>query len=159
MRRTTVFLHRPAKEELTFRRVLLSDPETMSYNDPWGGAIGFPPSRWDSWYAAWADPGTEGRFYRYVLDAETGLFVGETAYHTDPDEGIVLADVLIHSRFRNRGFGTRGLRLLCAAAKENGISELYDDIAAGNPGLNLFLRNGFEETGRSETSVRVRKRL
>ena len=36
---STVTLHQPTLEELSFRQSLLSDPDTMAYNRAWGGAI------------------------------------------------------------------------------------------------------------------------
>ena len=157
-----IVLHRPAFEELSFRQEMLADPETMAYNLPWGGTIPFPPEAWERWYDAWVVREDGKRFYRYLLDDETGRFVGEVAYHWTGDENpVCLADVLITASCRRRGFGTQGLEVLCREAKNRGVGVLYDDVAAGNPGLELFLKNGFEETGSADggQSVRVRKKL
>ena len=35
-------LYKPELEDLWFREKLLSDPDTMSYNNKWGGTIDFP---------------------------------------------------------------------------------------------------------------------
>lgn len=51
------------------------------------------------------------------------------------------------------------VRLLCDAAKENGISVLYDDIATDNPSYKLFLKNGFEIDYQDDTVVMVKKTL
>ena len=51
--------------------------------------------------------------------------------------------MIIYSAFRNRGYGGEGLDLLCAAARESGIDVLYDDIAADNPAISIFLRMFF----------------
>ena len=37
---------RKALEDLDYRRSLLADPNTMSYNEKWGGAIDFPEKNW-----------------------------------------------------------------------------------------------------------------
>ena len=49
--------------------------------------------------------------------------------------------------------------MLCSAAKENGISALYDDIAIDNPAIGLFLRHGFVEENRTEEKIFLRKEL
>jgi L-amino acid N-acyltransferase YncA len=85
--------------------------------------------------------------------------VGEAAWHYDADRGIYLTDVIILARCRGRGYGRAGLQLLCAAAREAGIRELYDDIAIDNPGVSLFLRCGFREECRTDEIVMVKKVL
>ena len=35
-------LYIPKLEDLWFYQKMMSDPETMSYNDPWGGCIDLP---------------------------------------------------------------------------------------------------------------------
>ena len=42
--------YKPEFDELWFRRLMLSDPETMSYNHASGGTIPFPEERWGEWY-------------------------------------------------------------------------------------------------------------
>jgi len=67
--------------------------------------------------------------------------------------------VVIHAPFRGKGYGRQGLRLLCEAAKKNGITELYDDIAIDNAALALFLQGGFAEVLRTGEYVLVKKEL
>lgn len=155
----TILLVRPEPEDLWFREELLGDPETMSYNHAWGGTIAFPRSRWAEWYTSWVLHHENKRFYRYLLDTETDAFVGEAAYHYDEEKRIWLADVIVAARYRGRGFGTEGLRLLCGAAREKGIDVLRDDIAADNPALRLFLRAGFTEEYRTEKIIMLMKKL
>ena len=44
-------------------------------------------------------------------------------------------------------------------AKENGVGVLYDDIAADNPSVALFLRCGFSVKYRTDQIVMVKKVL
>ena len=132
---------------------MLEDPETMSYNRAWGGTIPFPKERWEPWHDRWIAHPQGKRFYRYLRDEETGAFVGEIACHYDPACGGYAADVLIFSKYRGKGYGKRGLELLCEAAKENGITVLYDEIAADNPAVGMFLRQGFSVERRTEKTV------
>ena len=155
-----IVTYRPTLEDLWFREKFLSDPDTMSYNDPWGGTIPFPREKWQDWYARWvAHRDGNQRYYRYLLNAESREFVGEIAYHLDPEQGIYLADVIVHAKHRGKGYGKEGLALLCQAAKDNGLVELYDNIAAGNPSIQMFLNMGFVVVDAAEDIVMLKKVL
>ena len=150
-------LYRPKQTDLWFRQALLADEETMSYNHAWGGTIAFPEEDWADWYDYWIAHPEGKRFYRYLSDG--GLFVGEIAYHYDAELSGFVADVIVYAPARGKGYGRAGLRLLCAAAKENGITELYDDIASDNPAVGLFLRHGFAEAFRTDGKIVLKKTL
>lgn len=154
-----ISLYKPDLSEMGFRRELLADEDTMSYNAHWGGAIDFPEEDWEGWYSHWLINTDARRFYRYIKDDEMGEFVGEAAYHIDTDSSRCLADVIVHSRFRNRGIGTAALGLLCKAAKENGVDVICDNIAKDNPGISLFIKNGFTEEYRDDEIIMLRKEL
>ena len=147
----------PTLEDLWFRKKLLADEETMSYNHAWGGTISFPEEKWQNWYDHWVMKHENKRYYRYLKD-ENG-FVGEIAYHYDPEYDGYVADVIIFSQYRGRGYGAQGLELLCNAAKENGIRVLYDDIAIDNTAINLFKKQGFYEVCRTEEKIILKKDL
>lgn len=146
-------------EELAFRRELLADPDTMAYNHAYGGTIDFPPERWADWYARWVVDGAGERFYRYLRRESDGAPAGEAAYHYDGALGEYLCDVLVAASYRGRGFGRQGLELLCAAARENGVKRLVDNIAIDNPSVGLFLSVGFRERLRNDEYILVEKEL
>ena len=148
----------PEYRDLWFRQALLADEETMSYNRAWGGTIDFPEERWGEWYARWVAQPEGKRFYRYVRDEE-GTFLGEIAYHFDEDTGGCMANVIIHARYRRRGYGGLALELLCRRAKASGVELLWDDIAADNPAVGMFLSRGFREDRRAEGKLWLVKRL
>lgn len=147
----------PKLEDLWFREKLLADEETMSYNHAWGGTISFSEEKWQNWYDLWVINRENKRYYRYLKD-EKG-FVGEIAYHYDPEYDGYVADVIIFSQFRGRGYGSQGLKLLCEAAKENGIKVLYDDIAIDNTAISLFKKQGFFEVNRTDEKIILKKDL
>ena len=149
----------PKPEELRFRQALLADEDTMSYNHVWGGTIEWPEWKWKDWYDYWIINHEGKRFYRYLLDEDTGEYVGEIAYHFDDERGIHVANVIILAKFRGKGYGIIGLNLLCGAAKANGVDILYDDIAIDNPGIAMFLRNGFTEDYRTPEIIMLKKVL
>lgn len=155
-----IVLYQPRLEDLWFREKFMSDEATMSYNHAWGGTIPFPESKWPGWYDYWVINHDNKRFYRYLLRPEPDKldeFVGEAAYHFDEDRRIWIADVIVASMYRGRGYGSQGLNLLCRAAAENGIDVLYDDMAIDNPALSMFLKNGFCEEYRTDEIIMLKK--
>ena len=151
-------LYEPKCEDLWFRQMMLADEETMSYNHAWGGTIAWPQEEWASWHAYWVIDHEGKRYYRYLKD-EDGKYVGEIAYHYDAGTGHEMANVIIHAPHRRKGYGGEALDLLCAAAKDNGVAALYDDIAIDNPAIRLFLSHGFTEESRTKEKIYLQKRL
>ena len=152
-------VYEPKLQDLWFRQQLLADEATMSYNHAWGGTIPFPETDWKAWYDYWVAGHEDRRFYRYLLEDESGSFVGEIAYHHDAERKIWLTDVIVSAKYRRRGYGTAGLELLCEAAAKAGIGTLRDDIAIDNPAIALFLKHGFVEEYRTEEIVMLKKVL
>ena len=150
-------LYKPHIEDLWFREKLMGDEQTMSYNNAYGGTIAFPKEYWADWHNRWIINHNDKRFYRYVKEKDT--FVGEVAYHFDEKRQIHIADVIIYAPYRGKGYGRKGLLLLCEAAKENGVKVLYDDIAIDNASVALFLNCGFAEVLRTDEYVLVKKEL
>ncbi len=148
----------PKLEDMWFREKLLGDAETMAYNKKWGGTIDFPKSKWEDWYTHWVTNPENKRFYRYILN-EDDAFVGEIAYHFDESRQIYLTNVIVMAKYRGKGYGSAGLKLLCDHAKQNGIPCLYDDIAIDNPAITLFLKQGFLEEYRTDDYIMLKKVL
>ena len=152
-------LHKPELSELKFRQEMLADEETMRYNHAWGGTIEFPEENWKDWYDWWVQDTENKRFYRYLLDDETNRFVGEIAYHYDSEREIYVANVIVMAKYRGKDYGSTGLGYLCSAAKDNGISVLYDDIAIDNKAIAMFIKNGFIEEYRTDEIIMLKKEL
>ena len=154
----TLTLYKPEYDDLWFRKLMLEDEETMSFNHAWGGTIPFPKEKWKDWYERWVVNHENKRFYRYVKEKE-GTFIGEIAFHYDSKYDGYMANVLIYSKYRNRGYGTVALKMLCDETKEKGIKILFDDIAIDNPAITLFLKAGFVEEYRNEKIILLKKTL
>ena len=150
-------LYKPQIEDLWFKEQMMSDEQTMVYNHAYGGTIPFPKENWADWYNRWIINHNNKRFYRYIKD--NGVFVGEVAYHFDGERHIYIGDVIVYAPYRGKGYGRNGLLLLCETAKENGIMEIYDDIAIDNSSIALFLKCGFVEVLRTSEYVLVKKEL
>ena len=147
----------PTLEDMWFRESLMGDKETMEYNHAWGGTIPFPREQWKDWYDYWIVNHENRRYYRYLKNENE--FVGEIAYHYDSEYAGYVADIIVLSKFRGKGYGTEGIDLLCKVAKENGITTLYDDIAIDNKAIKLFLKQGFYEEYRTEEKIVLKKDL
>lgn len=152
-------LYKPELEDLWFREELMGDPNTMSYNHASGGTIPFPKEKWASWYQKWIVPEESKRYYRYLQNKETKQFVGEIAYYLDDSKQIYIADIIIYDKYRGQGYGTKGLNLLCEAAKDHHLTVLYDDIAIDNPSIALFLKNGFTIDYQTDDIIMVKRVL
>ena len=151
-------LYIPEYKDLWFRQQMLNDEETMSYNHAWGGTVSFDEERWKDWYEYWIIDHEDRRYYRYLKD-EKDQFIGEIAYHYDEELDGYIADVIIYFKHRGKGYGSIGLDLLCQVAKQNGIKELYDDIAIDNPAIEMLKRHGFIEVGRTDEKIILKKNL
>ena len=154
-----MILYKPSLEELSFKQELLADEATMSYNHAYGGCIDFPQEKWEKWYEKWLKSNTNQYFYRYLYCEELKCFVGECAYRFDEGDSRWYCDVIVHEKYRGRGYGSEALRLLCDSAKSYGLTELYDNIAVDNPSIRLFLHSSFMEVGRSEEAILLKKIL
>ncbi len=151
-------LVKPGYEDLAFRQELLADKETMSYNAKWGGTIDFSLKRWKEWYGEWVLY-PDRKYYRYLYSAVYNAFVGEIAYHFDNEYECYICDVIVKSCYRGKGFGRIGLMLLLDAAKEQGITVIYDNIAVDNTAVRLFEQCGFREIWRNEDFIMLERIL
>ena len=151
-------IYEPKIDDLSFRRDLLKDEETMAYNHKWGGTIDFSFDRWKSWYETWLKDQTGKHFYRYLVNEEK-QFVGEIAYHFDEDEQIYLANIIILAKYRRRGYGRLGLQLLLTEAKKRNVKTIYDNLALDNDAYHLFIEQGFTEISRDQDLIWLKKDL
>ena len=150
-----ITLYKPKLEELTFKQELLRDPKTMDFNMEYGGTIDFNQESWASWYNYWLINHDNKRFYRYIK--QDNLFIGEVAYHYEDEKFLI--DVIIMAKYRGLGYGAIALKLLEEEALKNGINELYDTVGINNPGINLFLKNGYQVLYKTSTYIMVYKKL
>lgn len=152
-------LYIPKLEDLWFREQLMSDKETMSYNEAWGGTIPFPKQKLESWYNYYIINNENKRFYSYLLDGNINEYVGEVSYHYDDNLKVFICGIIILSKYRSKGYGTEGLNLLCDVALKNGIATLYDNIGKNNNSINLFIKNGFIIEYETNEFIMVKKNL
>lgn len=146
-------LYIPSINQLSYRKSLLEDPVTMSYNKdfdmsfdgyhPSTGCIDFPESKWASWGNLWLDNKPK-RFYAYL--EQEGKLVGEVALRYIEDKDAYMISIIIDGNHRGKGYGREGLKLLLKVGfKDLNAKLLIDEFEEGrNHSHNLFTSLGFE---------------
>ena len=105
-------LHVPELNEFWYRKKLMEDPETMSYNrgydldfagyDKGTGCIAFPEEEWESCYNYFVGHEPE-RFYAYLVNTENGEFVGEVNAHKSVGHDWYDMGIVIEAKHRGKG--------------------------------------------------------
>lgn len=154
-------LVKPKVQDLWFRELCMSDEDTMSYNAGFDvhykgyhfdtGCIDFPKEEWAEWHTnTFSD---RKRFYAFILDGNTGEFVGHVNFHKGSDNKYSMGIVIL-AKFRGRGYMRPALKLLLEKAKSRRIKKIYDTLPASREkALGVFLDMGFEVTKEFETKI------
>lgn len=150
-------LHTPSIREMEYRQKLLAQPETMAYNrgqmldaegyDCATGCIDFPIADWRYWRDVWLwrEP---SRYSAYILDEETGEFVGEVCYYYDMEADAHGTGIIVEHCHRRHGYGTAALRLLAEHAFAHPeVDRLFVDLPHDrDDAIRMYLTAGFRET-------------
>lgn len=135
---STLYLHVPKLDELWYRKKLLEDPKTMSYNcgyeldfdgyDKETGCIAFPESKWKNAYEYLV--GNEPKcFYAYLVSTENGEFAGDVNLHKSAGHDWYEMGIVIEAKHRGKGYASEGLRLLLRHAfEEMGANAVHNDF-------------------------------
>lgn len=162
-------LYTPQLRDLWFRKNLLADPETMSYNKGYNlgfpqyhndtGCIDFPQKDWGKWYHRWVLNRPE-RFYAYLRKKGTGEFLGEVSLYQTDAPGVYEMGIVLHSACRGKGYAREGMALLLDAAfRELGVQEVVNHFETSRQAaMKIHLAAGFrivtEENGVTLFSVK-----
>lgn len=141
-------LYIPKLEELWFSQKMLSDPETMSYNDPWGGCIDFPESEWAQWYDHWMDR-EPTRFYAYIRRCSDGQWLGDVNFHYTPERDWWDMGIVLYAPYRGKGYAAPALKLLLDRAFLHcGVARLHNDFEdARSAARHIHEKLGFRDMG------------
>lgn len=149
-----ITLVKPADEnDFAYKAKVMNDPLSMSYNAGYDikrdnydydtGTIIYPQERWGLEYLK---NHSNKYYFAYIKDIEIDKYVGYCCYYLANDE--YQCGIVIEYKYRNKGYGYRGLKLLIEKAKEKGIDKLYDCFEADRGCLKMFESLGFEITER-----------
>ena len=143
-----VELYIPKLEDLWFYQKMMSDLETMSYNDPWGGCIDYPDEVLPDWYARWIGQEPQ-RFYAYIKRTSDGAWIGDVNFHYTPERDWWDMGIVIYAPYRGKGYAVPALRLLLDQAfRVCGISRLHNDFETTRDAAWAIHRKvGFKEMG------------
>ena len=143
-----VELYIPKLEDLWFYQKMMSDPETMSYNDPWGGCIDYPDEVLPDWYSRWVGQEPQ-RFYAYIKRTSDGVWIGDVNFHYTPEKDWWDMGIVIYAPYRGKGYSVSALRLLLDQAfRICGISRLHNDFETTRDAAWAIHRKvGFKEMG------------
>lgn len=153
-------LYSPGLEELWFRRSMMSDPDTMSYNAGWDidceeyhrdtGCIDFPEKEWADWYENWKDREPD-RFYAYIRRSSDGAWIGEVNFHYTAEKDWWDMGIVIFAPFRGKGYAVPALkRLLDHAFCDCHVSRVHNDFEIARnevPAWETHRKAGFKEMG------------
>jgi len=149
-----ISLYIPSIDDFWYEEKIQSDPQTMRYNAGYDvsyygyhydtGCIDFPKERWQTVYERRIN---ENRFFAYIKDNDLNEYVGYVNYHYDKNEDRYYCGIVIESKYRGKGYSKVALKMLCDAAKKNGIKELYDNFEIDRANtLDIFKAISFEIT-------------
>jgi len=143
-----VELYIPKLEDLWFYQKMMSDPETMSYNDPWGGCIDYPDEVLPDWYANWVGQEPD-RFYAYIKRSSDGAWIGDVNFHYTPEKDWHDMGIVIYAPYRGKGYAVPALKLLLDHAfRDCGISCIHNDFEnTRSAALHIHRKVGFQEIG------------
>lgn len=143
-----VELKTPKFEELDYRKKLLSDRETMSYNIGYGeidgtGCIEFSECVWRDWFSRWINNLPE-RYYAYIIKNNENTPVGEVALRYVSKNNSYCVNIIIEAKYRGNGFSEQALRLLIDIAfRKLGADRVFDDF----PGSRITADKVFKKVG------------
>ena len=156
-----VKLRIPEFQELEYRRKLLSDAETMSYNIGYGdkdesGCIEFKEDAWEDWFGRWVNNMPE-RYYAYIIKTDENIPIGEAALRYDYEKSAYCVSIVVEAKYRGKGFSEEALRLLVDLAfKELGADKVFDNFQSSRISAEkVFKRVGFKRV--SDEVVELRK--
>lgn len=150
----------PKIEELNYRKEILSDKNTMSYNrgyeefqgyNPITGCIDFNEGKWSEWFSKWITQNKE-RYYAYVFKFDEDIPVGEVALHYDEAEKGYCVSIIVEHKYRGKGYSEEALRLLLDVAfNELNAEKVFDNF----PKERVLAEKIFEKVGFKRTSVEI----
>ena len=84
--------------------------------------------------------------------------IGFIIINDEPDN-IVIVDLLIDDKYRNKGLGGQIISQLCQKANLDKKQSINLSVAVGNPAITLYLRHDFKVIHQNQTQIDMKKVL
>lgn len=148
----SIYIKVPTLDELEHTQILLADPDTMKFNEKWGGTVAFPKEKWQSFYNSFIKNPDRHYFHIYNLE---GVFVGEVSTRFDSDFESYVLNIKIMHRYRGNNHGYDALEaFLSYLFTEVKIDRIVDNVGHDSKsGIHLLKQFGFQEKERTEDYV------
>ena len=139
-------LYIPKENELEYRRYLISDKETMSYNIGYGddgtGCYYQTIEQIQEWYKNWNN--VTDNYYAYIICKEDNVPVGEGDIHWSGYYQKHIIGIVIEAKYRGKGYAEEALTLLCDVAFHKlKLDRIYDDF----PKTRITAEKAFSKVG------------
>lgn len=144
---SNIELHIPKENELEYRRYLISDEKTMSYNIGYGddgtGCYYQTTEQVQDWYKNWNN-GTDN-YYAYIICKEDNTPIGEVDIHWSGYCQKYIIGIVLEAKYRGKGYAEEALNLLCDVAfNKLKLDRIYDDFSAARTAAEkVFSKVGF----------------
>ena len=148
----SVYLKVPSIEELSLTEYLLNDPDTMKFNQKWGGTVSFPKEQWSAFFDQYIQNPDRHYFHIYNLD---GIFVGEVSSRYDDTFQNHVLNIKVLHKFRGNHHGSDALELFLEYMFDTiGIEEIIDHVGYDSiGGIKLLESFGFREMTRTNEYI------
>jgi len=154
MEHNRIELRIPMFEELNYRKKLLLNSKTMSYNkgcnafngyDKETGCIDFNESFWVGWFSYWVN-NTPARYYAYIIKKDGNVAIGEVALRYVNEKNAHCVNIIIEAKYRGNGYSEEALRLLVDTGFHKlSINKVFDDFPRARVSAEkVFNKVGFK---------------
>ena len=163
MKNKEIYLHVPEFNELWYRKKLMEDAHTMSYNKGYPafegynsetGCIAFPESEWEEWYQYFVGREPK-RFYAYIVRKTDNVFIGEVNLHESSENAWHEMGIVIEAKYRGKGYAADALKQLIDYGMEQmkvkAIHNVFEEEREA--AIRTHLAAGFLEYARQDGMV------
>ena len=149
-----IFLKIPTRDDLWFKKEIKEDPSSMDYNA--GYNVSYSEYNYldgtiktdlndlkERWFPSWIN-NFPTNYYAYIVEKESNKFIGEVyAKYYDQKQSYEIG-IVIKGEFRNKGYSTIAIKLLCENLKSLGVKKLFHEIPSTRiSAIKADLSNGF----------------
>ena len=152
-------LHTPTENELEYRRQLIADETTMSYNAGYGDNGGCTYHQTDmqvrQWYQSWNKDNEH--FYAYIVRTQDNTYIGEVNAHKGSSVDWYEMGIVLEAKYRGLGYAVEALNLLLKYVFETlGAKSVHNDFEeTRTAAVRTHLSAGFTEYAKHDGIIEL----